>query len=507
MQCCVRFGALGIMLLFCCGALSCRAAATNAWFEIRCVDAQTGRGIPLVELETVNHLRFVSDNAGRIAFLEPDLEGREVFFNVRSHGYEMPKDGFGHAGVKLTPLPGQKAEIKLKRLNIAERLYRITGEGLYRDSLLLGGAPQWAAQSIPGLVSGQDSVQMARYHNRLYWFYGDTDRINYPLGQFRTSGATSPLPGVDGVTPSQSIPLTYFTNADGFSRPMMPLPERTDGVIWIDGLTVAPDAQGRERMVCHYERRKGMEARLEHGIAVFNDEKAIFEPVTVLSDSESWRCLRGLATRVEDGGSAWIYSGLPLLNVRVPARYEAVIDPKQYEAFTCLEPGQNSAATAPSQPPVWSWRHDTPPVGPKEESRWLKEHKIQPGDCRYLPKDVSSEHRPILSSGSVRWNAFRKSWIVIAVEVGGSSMLGEVWYSEGPTPVGPFTNAVKIVTHNRQSFYNPCQHDLFDEEGGRFIYFEGTYVNTFSGNPETTARYNYNQILYRLDLADPRLRP
>ncbi len=41
--------------------------------------------------------------------------------------------------------------------------------------------------------------------------------------------------------------------------------------------------------------------------------------------------------------------------------------------------------------------------------------------------------------------------------------------------------------------------------GGRLIYFEGTYTQTFSGNPVATPRYDYNQIMYRLDLADPRL--
>ncbi|MFQ5731289.1 MAG: hypothetical protein ACE5KM_04960, partial [Planctomycetaceae bacterium] len=67
------------------------------------------------------------------------------------------------------------------------------------------------------------------------------------------------------------------------------------------------------------------------------------------------------------------------------------------------------------------------------------------------------------------------------------------------------TYARKIVTHDKYSFYNPKQHPMFDKRGGRVIYFEGTYTNTFSGNPDRTPRYNYNQILYRLDLADPRL--
>ena len=55
-------------------------------------------------------------------------------------------------------------------------------------------------------------------------------------------------------------------------------------------------------------------------------------------------------------------------------------------------------------------------------------------------------------------------------------------------------------------FYNPKQHPFYDQEGGRIIYFEGTYTNSFSGNPVQTPRYEYNQIMYRLDLSDPRLK-
>jgi hypothetical protein len=51
------------------------------------------------------------------------------------------------------------------------------------------------------------------------------------------------------------------------------------------------------------------------------------------------------------------------------------------------------------------------------------------------------------------------------------------------------------------------QHAFFDQDAGRLIYFEGTYTSTFSGNPDPTPRYDYNQIMYRLDVDDPRLRP
>ena len=89
---------------------------------------------------------------------------------------------------------------------------------------------------------------------------------------------------------------------------------------------------------------------------------------------------------------------------------------------------------------------------------------------------------------------------------GDSSFLGEVWYAEADTPVGPWAYARKIVTHNKYSFYNPKQHAYFDQDGGCIIYFEGTYSHTFSGSLENaTPRYNYNQIVYRLNLDDRRL--
>ena len=111
-----------------------------------------------------------------------------------------------------------------------------------------------------------------------------------------------------------------------------------------------------------------------------------------------------------------------------------------------------------------------------------------------------------MHGGSVNWNAFRKRWILVAVQQGGTSFLGEVWYAEADSPTGPWGKATKIVTHDRYSFYNPVQRPFFDQDGGRLIYFEGTYAQTFSGNPDATPWYDYNQIMYRLDLSEPRLR-
>lgn len=182
--------------------------ADDGWAEIRVIDPATGRGVPLVELETVNSLLFVTDNAGRVAFREPGLMGRELYFSVRSHGYTTPKDGFGFAGFRVTPRPGKPVVLKLPRKNLAERLCRLTGEGLYRDSVLLGHKTPLADPLNPGKVGGQDSIQSVVYRDKAHWFWGDTQRMDYPLGLFRMAGAVTPAPRRRGAgRPGRRHPL------------------------------------------------------------------------------------------------------------------------------------------------------------------------------------------------------------------------------------------------------------------------------------------------------------
>src|SRR5206468_10138455 len=117
-------------LLFALLGLAPSTADRNEHFTITVVDDQTGRGVPQVELKTTNELRFYTDSNGIIAIREPGLMEQEVYFHVESHGYEYPQDGFGFRGVRLKLVAGGSAEVKIKRINIAERLYRVTGEGI-----------------------------------------------------------------------------------------------------------------------------------------------------------------------------------------------------------------------------------------------------------------------------------------------------------------------------------------------------------------------------------------
>ena len=485
------------------------APVASAWAEIRVVDAGTGRGVPLVELETVNSLKFVTDNFGRVAFHEPGLLGTELFFHVRSHGYEVAKDGFGIAGVRVTPQVGKPVQIKVQRKIVAQRLCRLTGEGRDRDSLLLGYKPPLAQSPNPGRVAGQDSIQTAVYRGKVFCIWGDTQRMEYPLGLFRTAGATTAVPVASDPKsdPAHGIAYDYFTDPKtGFVRAMMPLAERPEGVIWITAVFVLPDEKGEDKLVAHYSRRKGLSEELEQGLAVFDDDEAIFKSVKQLPLDETWRRPSGHPIVYQADGATWLLFGSPNPNVRVRAALGAVFDPAQYEAFTCARPAGNGKPAEPEighdGKPVWRWQKELPPTDSGLEHRWVKDNKLKPLHARFLPADAAAPaDRVILHRGTVRWNEYRKRWLLVAGQIQGkSSLLGEVWYAEADSPTGPFATAVKIVTHDRQSFYNVCHHDFLDRDGGRTIHFEGTYTNDFSGNPEKTPRYNYNQVLYRLDL-------
>jgi hypothetical protein len=495
-----------VILGVCAGAV---CAAERRPFVITVVDEQTGRGVPLVELTTVNHVRFVTDSAGVVAFDEPGMMGRRVFFTVFSHGYEFPKDGLGMRGVALNAEPGGAATIKIKRINIAERLYRVTGQGIYRDTILAGRQAPIEQPLLNAEVVGQDSVQRAIYRGKIHWFWGDTSRVAYPLGHFGMAGAVSDLPGQGGLDPSVGVNLKYFVDANGFSRPMVP----GQNLRWIDGVMVVKDEQGRERLVAKCEVLKSLSQPLGRKLIVYNDEKDQFEDWVALERDEPL-CPRGHPVRHAEGGVDYFYFPAPYPLLRVRAEWEAIRTPAAYEGYTCLAPGSRyrkggaKVERDANGKLVWGWKPNTPPVSEKEEKDLVAAGVIKAEEGWYHLRDVETKGLVMLhAGGSVAWNEFRKKWVMIAVQQGGkSSFLGEVWYAEADGLTGPWRWARKVVTHDRYSLYNPVHHPFFDQEGGKVIYFEGTYSYTFSRQGEATPRYDYNQVMYRLDLGDARLR-
>jgi hypothetical protein len=64
---------------------------------------------------------------------------------------------------------------------------------------------------------------------------------------------------------------------------------------------------------------------------------------------------------------------------------------------------------------------------------------------------------------------------------------------------------VKVLSHDNYTFYNPRLHAELTDAKSPVLLFEGTYTTSFADRPQPTPRYDYNQMLYRLDLDDPRL--
>ena len=491
-------------------------------FVIEVVDAATGRGVPLIELETTGGIRYVTDSKGIVAFDEPGLLGETVFFHVRGHGYEFPADGFGFRGRRLDTKPGGRARIEVRRINVAERLYRITGHGIYRDSILAGEPVPTRRPALNAQVIGSDSVFTAIFRGKIWWFWGDTSRVSYPLGNFHTTGATSELPGRGGLDPSVGVDLDYFTGDDGFARPMAKLPG--NGPTWISGTVVLRDPSGAERLFAHYVKIRnqpggGFETD-RNGIAELDPETARFEHVSDFPDSDLFPH-GGHAFIATEDGVEWVYLADPYPVIRVRADPASYSDPASYEAFTCLAPGvthakvrrkdgNGEAAIAidrdASGKVRWGWKRGTAPVRGEAQEKLIRSGLLERSETPFALRDVDTGKAVVAFRGSVYFNDYRKRWVMIAGEgFGSSSVLGEIWYAEADRPLGPWLWARKIITHDRYSFYNPKHHPFFDEDGGRRIYLEGTYTESFSGNPVRTPRYDYNQILYRLDLDDPRV--
>jgi len=483
---------------------------TDRYFTIQVVDEATGRGVPLVELRTTSNQTFVTDSNGLVAIDEPGYMNRSVFFHVSSHGYEFPADGFGMHGRALEVQPGGGETLNVRRINIAERLYRITGEGIYSDSVRLGREIPIAEPLLNAQVTGQDSVQTAVYQDKIFWFWGDTNRLRYPLGHFGTAGAVSELPGQGGLDPDRGLDLVYFMDESGFSRPKFQLERK--GLVWTDAVFTISDADGNERLVCHYSVMKDLGTRLEHGLAVYDDQLARFVPKQQLAD-DARLYPHGHALFVDEGdaGRRYLYFANPYPLVRVAATWEAVFDLEQYEAFTPLVAGADEDRESLSLDRDdrgklrYGWKRNTAALSTNRHRELARRGMIDEGDSWLRTVNVDDGKPVLLHGGTVNWNAHRQKWVMIAVELFGTSLLGEIWYAEADKPEGPWPKAVKVVTHEKYSFYNPAHHPFFDQDGGRRIYFEGTYTTTFSGNDNPTPRYNYNQIMYRLDLDDPRL--
>jgi hypothetical protein len=276
-----------------------------------------------------------------------------------------------------------------------------------------------------------------------------------------------------------------------------------DGPTWVESLVVLKDKDGRERMYAEFIKVKRNMQVYDRGLAVWNDEREQFDLLKRI-DVNAPVIPRGQTFKHRDGDTEYVYFAHPYPMVRVPATTESYSDTSHYESYTCLRSATEVDRDADGRL-RFAWRKNLPPIDPELQAKLVKASKITAEESPIHLCDRDSGKAITAHRGSVYWNEYRKRWVMIFCEHYGKSLLGEQWYTEADEPTGPWRYAVKVVTHNKYSFYNPKQNPMFDQEGGKLIYFEGTYTNSFSGNTDQTPRYDYNQIMYRLDLSDPRL--
>jgi len=479
-------------------------------FGIQFVDQQDQRPIPLVEIETSDHVKWISDNDGWIAIDDPELLDAQVFFQIRSHGYEFTKDGFGFAGKTIACTAGDRIKIPLKRIQLAQRLYRSTGIGKYSHTKRLGIPPSFPQEhsqnkNIFESPIGCDSVLTAVLGGRMYWFWGDTSALHYPIGgSFHMTGATTSAADLD--VDSHPPEFEFFRDQDHRVRPLAIMPG--DGPTWISGVTVVKDARGDDVMLGNYVKVRNSLEAYRWGFVRWNTQTNRFDQVVEFLESPKlFPPSQSHTLQYNDPttNDKHVYLCCPFPNRRVLASDAAYIDPEQYEGFTCLQDGtafeDRKIDRDPQGKPIYRWRKKTLPLTHAQETALVADGVILEAD-RYLKvMDLDSGKEIQAHNGSVVWNPTRGVWSAVFTQYGGeSSLLGEVWYSESKVLEGPYGRAKKIASHHQYSFYNPKIHPEFTSQDGKTLYFEGTYTAAFSGNQAPTPRYDYNQILYRLDL-------
>jgi hypothetical protein len=470
-------------------------------YTIHVVDSATGRGVPLVNVSVPGGTTQITDSNGIAAFSQSALMNQNVAFDFSSYGYSAVDQ-------TLHTTSGSSGQVSLNRTNLAQRLYRLTGAGIYQDSVQVGAPVPIAEPLLNANVAGQDSVQTAIYEGQIYWFFGDTLYQANGLGDFRTAGATSQLPGQGGLNPSLGVNLNYFVNSTGSAKEMMPVSQ--PGPMWIDGVFTVRDPDGIERMLGHNARFQDLSTQLESGLALYNDSTqtlqrfqsyALDAPITP----------QGHSFNVTENGQDYIYFDQTYPDIRVKADWNDVTHITNWEAYSPLKANTRWDPNSPQFDRdahgniVFGWKQNTDPLS-YEMLQDISQHNYIPrSQLPFRLQDYKTGKAIDLHRSSVYWNDFRKSWVMIGTESFGDSFLGEVWFSEAPTPEGPWINAIKVATHDSgttgdYSYYNPTQHPFFDQDGGRTIYFDGTYSDTFSGNSNPTPLYDYNEMIYSLDL-------
>jgi hypothetical protein len=264
--------------------------------------------------------------------------------------------------------------------------------------------------------------------------------------------------------------------------------------VWIEGLFTVRDEQGRERLLATYTRQPGLDPPSERGVAVFDDVTKQFRVLAQMPLIGGH--IPSHPFRVTAQGKDYWYL---IPHERVPNEWKAITNPMSYESYTCLESGARFDKAKPrlerrgTGELVYGWKPNTDWIGADEERELIarglmKKRKLSfPFSMRIPALRPARRRAPLLGTLTGRngscWGRRRVRF---------TTQRRTIQLGRGGLP-------------RRLSVTRFVQHPFFDQEGGRVIYLEGTYTSSFSDAKQDTPRYNYNQIMYRVRLDDPRL--
>lgn len=147
---------------------------------------------------------------------------------------------------------------------------------------------------------------------------------------------------------------------------------------------------------------------------------------------------------INRGNKRYYYftTAFPLsVRMRVKASWESATDPNAFEVFTGLGDPQGR----PESKFRWVSSKELLEAWNSQKSDLIKAlQKEKEGNSFIYDIETGTAVKP--HGGSVYWNEYRQKWIMIAVQEGASSSyLGEVWYAESDTPLGPWGYARKSL--------------------------------------------------------------
>ncbi len=359
---------------------------------------------------------------------------------------------------------------------------------------------------------------VANYKGKVFWTFGDTvcprsaRQTNCDNTGMYSVGATSCIPDDTPTCNAEDPPaLVYFsqTSAEGVHSPLplCPIPPM-DQNTWLAGLVTLDSGKPTEALYSFFFKNPGdgvgghkvsntrmhvmasnamrdstdMDGESEQqmkvtqqmtldgagppqeGIAKWDDDKRTFVPVVLWPLNTTFSLDKTVQVlSPADARQGFVYYASNGIFARMPATHDAMANFSALEILTSYG----------KVPPAWG-------------------------------------------SGSVNWNAYAQRYLYLGAGDGG------LYVAFSHSLEGPWENGTLVATHagSGSSCYNPLHLPHMDVDGGRVISFACTYTamwsNTIQPSEWTTClfglnsrqncapvvpRYEYNNLIYRVDLA------